>query len=235
MRLLALGDIHGCTLAFDTLLELVRLSNDDQLVTLGDYVDRGPDSKGIIERLLGLHRKGQLVPLRGNHDQMMLDVYKGELDQKVWESCGGSTTLASYPGHALTWVDNVPKDHWHFLEEVCVDWYETDSHFFVHANVDPGLPLEDQPLFMLHWEKLFESTPHMSGKIMVCGHTPQKDGKPLNLGHAICLDTWVYAPAGWLTCQELETGKYWQANQLGEKRTGTLEAPVRIDMEEASE
>ncbi len=185
MRLLAIGDTHGCTTAFDTLIQAVRLKPDDRLITLGDYVDRGPDSKGMIERLVVLHEKGQLIPLRGNHDFMMMEARSGFLQQEEWERCGGDATLASYAGMAEEWFDNVPQQHWRFLEETCVDWYETDTHIFVHANVDPDLPLADQPLFMLHWEKLYESRPHVSGKIMVCGHTPQKDGKPFNLGHAV--------------------------------------------------
>jgi serine/threonine protein phosphatase 1 len=234
MRLLALGDSHGCTIAFDKLMQMVRLQPDDHLVSLGDYVDRGPDSKGMIDRLLAIHGRGQLVALRGNHDQMMLEACKGYLEKREWELCGGTTTLASYDGNAGNWIENIPKEHWSFIEEVCIDWYETDSHFFVHANVDPALPLSDQPLYMLHWEKLLESKPHVSGKIMICGHTPQKDGKPLNLGHAICIDTWVYG-AGWLTCLDVESGRYWQANQQGEGRTGKLEAPVSIELEDANE
>jgi serine/threonine protein phosphatase 1 len=229
MRLLAIGDTHGCTTAFDRLMEAVHVKRDDRIVTLGDYVDRGPDSRGMIDRLLHLQATGQLIPLRGNHDFMMVDACQGFLEKQEWIRCGGDTTLESYSGPAEEWFDNVPTEHWEFLQETCRDWYETETHFFVHANVDPDLPLEDQPLYMLHWEKLREAMPHMSGKIMVCGHTPQKDGRPLNLGHAICIDTWVYG-AGWLTCLEVETGRYWQANQQSDLRTGKLEPPVQIEM-----
>jgi len=230
MRLLAMGDIHGCTIAFDRLIEAVHLKAGDQLVTLGDYVDRGPDSKGIIERLLKIHATGLLIPLRGNHDYMMLEACNGFMQQMDWIACGGDTTLESYPGPGEEWFENVPASHWEFLQETCRDWYETETHFFVHANANPELPLDEQPLYMLHWEKLIEARPHVSGKIMVCGHTPQKDGRPLNLGHTVCIDTWVYG-AGWLTCLEVETGRYWQANQQRDLRTGVLEPPAMIDME----
>ena len=139
-----------------------------------------------------------------------------------WLCCGGRETLASYgsPGQPGT-LDDVPDEHWDFLEGLH-DWYETDTHFFVHANVYPDMPLEEQPTFMLHWEKLYGAQPHESGKIMVCGHTSQRSGKPLNLGYAVCIDTWVYGQ-GWLTCLDVENGLYWQANQQGESRMANLD------------
>jgi serine/threonine protein phosphatase 1 len=75
---------------------------------------------------------------------------------------------------------------------------------------------------MLLWEKFGDPPPHISGKTMICGHTPQKSGRPKSVGHAVCLDTWVYGD-GWLTCLDVERGNYWQANQRGEVREGWLE------------
>ena len=175
MRLLAIGDIHGCSRAFETLLALVQPRPEDLIVTLGDYVDRGPDSKGVLERLLALHRTGQLVALRGNHDQMMLDARRGNEEKVDWLACGGRTTLASYStsGDAGR-LDEVPVRHWEFLDALCVDWYETATHFFVHANAYADLTLAEQPDYMLFWEPLEEARPHRSGKIMVCGHTRQQ-------------------------------------------------------------
>jgi serine/threonine protein phosphatase 1 len=72
MRTLAIGDIHGCLRAFDLLLELVQPEPKDLLVTLGDYVDRGPDSKGVLDRLIDLKTRCRHIPLIGNHDLMML-------------------------------------------------------------------------------------------------------------------------------------------------------------------
>ncbi|MCE9532075.1 MAG: metallophosphoesterase, partial [Planctomycetes bacterium] len=71
MRLLAIGDIHGCRTALDHLLELVQLLPGEMVITLGDYVDRGPDTKGVLDRLIDLHLAGQLIALRGNHEVMM--------------------------------------------------------------------------------------------------------------------------------------------------------------------
>ena len=223
MRILAIGDIHGCSTAFDTLLCAVKPQPSDQIITLGDYVDRGPNSKGILNRLMALHKTGQLVALRGNHELMMLAARFHRRDESVWRCRGGKETLVSYSkSNRAGKLKDVPDRHWHFIENVCVDWYETDTHFFVHANVHPAVPLAEQPAKMLFWEKFGNPTPHFSGKTMVCGHTSQKSGLPLNRGHAICIDTRVYSK-GWLTCLDVTSGKLWQANQAGRVRTAWIE------------
>ncbi|MBY0524770.1 MAG: serine/threonine protein phosphatase [Gemmataceae bacterium] len=223
-RILAIGDIHGCTRAFDTLLAAVAPTPDDLIVTLGDYVDRGPDSRGAIDRVLALKKSHRLVAIRGNHDLMMMEARHSDDARREWVRCGGGAALASYaqPGDVGTLAD-VPADHWHFFDRELVDWYEIDTHFFVHGTVYADEPLTDQPTYMLHWEQCLRSQrPHVSGKIMVCGHTSQKSGVPLNLGHAVCIDTWVYA-TGWLTCLEVKSERVWQANQAGELRTARLD------------
>jgi len=226
MRLLAIGDIHGCATALETLLGFVRPVPGDQMVTLGDYVDRGPDSKGVLDRLIALHVAGQLVPLRGNHEVMMLGAIEGGWDDlRFWLTCGGVETLESYvqPGGAPS-PEHVPATHWHFLKHTCIDWYETGKCLFVHANLDPELPLHVQPPAQLHWECISPQwhRPHVSGKKMICGHTEQRSGLPLNLGSAVCIDTWAYGD-GWLTCLDVNSSEYWQANELGETRQGRLE------------
>ena len=118
----------------------------------------------------------------------------------------------------------MPDEHWHFLEKVCIDWHETDTHVFVHGNVCPTLPMEEQLNLMLRWGAFDKtrSVPHCSGKVVVCGHTQQRSGLPLNLGHAVCIDTWAYG-AGWLTCLDVTTERVCQANQAGRVRTLWLE------------
>jgi serine/threonine protein phosphatase 1 len=116
----------------------------------------------------------------------------------------------------------VPDAHWRFLENGTRGWFETDSHFFVHANVYSDCPLDEQPDFMLYWEPFNDPPPHQSGKIMVCGHTSQTSGLPRGVGHAVCIDTWACGK-GWLTCLDAQSGKYWQANERGEKRSAWLE------------
>jgi serine/threonine protein phosphatase 1 len=223
MRTLVIGDIHGCSTALDALLEVVKPQADDRLIALGDYVDRGPDSCGVLERMILLFEAGRLIALRGNHDQMMVQA-RDHHERRMWLACGGRQTLESYghwPGDEE--YDRVPDRHWQFLEKDCCDWYETDTHIFVHASVYPDLPLEEQPTYMLLWEKLDGPVLHDSGKVVVCGHTRQATGVPLDLGSTICIDTGVYDSEGWLTCLHVEKGRYWQANQRGQTRTGYLE------------
>jgi len=223
MRILAIGDIHGCSIAFDTLIAAVRPQPNDKIITLGDYIDRGPDSKGVINRLIALHETGRLTALRGNHELMMLQVRDRYRKKSQWRDSGGDATLASYAKSGKVGkLADVPEEHWDFIENVCVDWCETERHFFVHANAYPDLPLADQPDYMLFWEKFGNPIPHLSGKIMVCGHTSQKSGVPLNLGHAICIDTRVYGK-GWLTCLDVTSGRVWQANQAGDVRTAWID------------
>ncbi|MCI0381014.1 MAG: serine/threonine protein phosphatase [Gemmataceae bacterium] len=223
MRHLAVGDIHGCYKALSTLAAFVPFQPEDTLVTLGDYVNRGPDSCAVLDWLIAWKRRGILVPLRGNHELMMLQARESDDAFLRWQEYGGKATLASYSpfGDGGRLVD-VPHAHWQFLEDETRPWYEIDTHFFVHANAYPDYALAEQPSFILYWESFNDPPPHESGKIMICGHTSQKSGKPRNIGHAVCIDTWACGK-GWLTCLDVGSGKYWQANERGETRVGWLE------------
>jgi serine/threonine protein phosphatase 1 len=222
-RILAIGDIHGCAFALETLLRAVLPTRDELIVTLGDYVDRGPDSAGVLNRLVSLATTHRLVALRGNHEQMMLAARDGGGgDLALWHACGGDATLMSYcPFDDRGTLADVPDAHWEFLDRRCVDWYETDSHFFVHGGVVPHLPLARQSPVVLRWQTFDNPQPHACGKVMVCGHTPQRDGLPTDLGHAVCIDTNAH-DGGWLTCLDVTGGEYWQANERGETRGGVL-------------
>jgi len=222
VRHLAIGDIHGCFKALTTLAAFVPFDPKDVLITLGDYVNRGPDSCAVLDWLIAYERRGTLVALRGNHEIMMLKAREDQAALKEFIKNGGDATLASYspfgdPGRLV----DVPDSHWQFLEGTR-PYFETASHFFVHANAYPDYPLDEQPDYMLYWERFDEPGPHESGKVMVCGHTSQKSGKPRNLGHAVCIDTWAYGQ-GWLTCLDVGSGRYWQANQRGATRCNMLD------------
>jgi serine/threonine protein phosphatase 1 len=228
MRTLAIGDIHGCARAFDALLAAVKPAAADLLVTLGDYVDRGPDSRGVLDRLVALYATGRLVPLRGNHDLMMLHAREWGVAGPAWLACGGRATLASYGGTGFRAADlrRVPPGHWDFLENACVNWYETATHVFVHASLYAELPLGDQPESVLLWEKLAGPVAHVSGKVVVCGHTRQSSGVPVSWGRTVCIDTGAYGEDGWLTCLDVDAGCYWQANDSGQLRAGWVEEQV---------
>ncbi len=220
MRTLAIGDIHGASAALDALLAAVRPKAADRLVFLGDYVDRGPDSAGVLRRLLDIR---ETVPnsvfLRGNHELMMMNARHDRGERKNWLSVGGVQCLQSYGTPAR--FDDIPADHWFFLDRECVSSFETDTHMFVHANLDGELPLDEQTESMLFWEFLTGPVRHYSGKTVICGHTSQRSGEILDLGDTICIDTFAHG-SGWLTGLDVRTGEYWQANQRGDVRTGQL-------------
>ncbi len=218
-RHLAIGDIHGCANALNALLESIALNSDDVLVTLGDYVDRGPDSRAVLDLLISLREKQALVPLRGNHEIMMLDAREKKSWFGPWLQYGGDATLRSYAGFAGNSgsFDDVPVEHIDFLQSSLLSHYESETHFFVHANAAAKVPIENQTAAALYWQKYKDPDPHCSGKIMVCGHTAQRDGIPRTNGHSICIDTWAYG-GGWLSCLDVESGKVYQANEAGAVR-----------------
>src|SRR5262245_8768433 len=124
MRILAIGDIHGCLRAFEALLGAVDPRRDDLVITLGDYVDRGPDSNGILDRMLALGARCRCVTLKGNHDLMMLAAREGLQHFNEWLKFGGKQTLASYHVNedCETFANAIPARHWRFLEE-CVPYH----------------------------------------------------------------------------------------------------------------
>ena len=106
-RTIAVGDIHGCSAALDALLDAVRPRPEDTIVTLGDYIDRGPDTWGVIGRLIDLGGRCHLVPILGNHDQMLLEARSG-LHPTTWLGMGGIATLDSYgPGRDMGLIPRV--------------------------------------------------------------------------------------------------------------------------------
>ena len=213
-RTIAIGDIHGCSRALRAILDAIAPQNTDTVVTLGDYVDRGPDSQSVVSQLLALQSLCQLVPLLGNHEIMLLSVLRGELDSFIWQRYGGLETIASYDGD-LTTID---EEHLAFFQG-CRHYHETERHLFMHANYVAELDLAEQPDQVLFWTHVSSVLPprHRSGKTAIVGHTPQMEGEILDLGHLICIDTCCFA-GGWLTALDVDTGQIWQADRLGRLR-----------------
>lgn len=218
MRLFAVGDIHGCGTALETLLAALSLQEGDKLIGLGDYVNKGPETMDAVEQLIQLYDRGILVPLLGNHELQWKLAHQLWLPEHQQQELIDRQTLNSYApwGREGTLAD-IPERHWRFIEEACLAWLTTDNYVFVHANLDEQKPLFDQPSSALFWDKFNHPQPHCSGKTMVCGHTPQRDGIPINLGHAICLDT-AACEGQWLSCLDINSGEVWQANQRRQLR-----------------
>jgi serine/threonine protein phosphatase 1 len=220
-RTLAVGDIHGCNTALTALLNAVGPTSTDLFVFLGDYIDRGPESRQVIESLLDLKKICAPVYLRGNHEAMILEAREDSLKDQLWQSYGGLDALFSYgANYRPDWVEIIPFDHWAFFEGTR-KFFETDSTIFVHACLDPDLDMEAQPERLLYWESFDRLRPHKSGKKIICGHSPQRSGRIKDVGFAACIDTGV-ATGGWLSCLEINSRKYWQANEKGDTRDGVL-------------
>jgi serine/threonine protein phosphatase 1 len=211
-RTIAIGDIHGHPRGLAGLLRQVGPSPSDTLVFLGDYVSRGPDSRGVLQAVMDLRRHCQVVALLGNHEEMLLDARREPESLVLYVAVGGDaglvTSLAGQVDRSLS------GEHWAFLEglRLC---HETDTHFFVHANYAPNRHLGDQDRQTALWLPLDLSPgPHFSGKTVVVGHTPQIDGRVLNLGHLVCIDTGC-GFGGSLTAYDVESGQVWQVEEDG--------------------
>lgn len=213
-RTIAIGDIHGCSKALRALLDVVRPQRDDTLVLLGDYVDRGPDSRGVVEELLQVRQSCRLVPLRGNHELMLLAARVLPVPPAPWLACGGHATLQSYGGR----LSGIPDAHLDFLCSLR-SHYETPTAIFAHAGYAPDRDMDDQSSQALYWNHLSATPPepHHSGKTVFVGHTPQGSGEPLDLGHLVCIDTYCFG-GRWLTAVDVDSRQSWQANHEGRLR-----------------
>ena len=219
MRTLVIGDIHGCINSLKTLIQTVAPKPEDKFIFLGDYVDRGPDSKGVIDFLLQLQTQHECVFLTGNHEEKFILSRVYDFEINAWlEDWDAQATLDSYGSND---IEAVPEEHWEFLRR-CQGFLEYPEHIFVHACLEPDLPLlQQQPYTLIH-KKLKNPQPHISGKTVICGHTAQKNHLPLYENNTICIDTDA-GRDGWLTCLELETYHYWQANEHEDVREGKLD------------
>lgn len=223
MATYAIGDIHGCLNALEHLVDRLALSDGDTLVLLGDYVDRGPHSCGVIDWALDYSGPAELVTLRGNHEVMMLDARENVDRFFSWQHFGGEETLLSYGWDGGSdWIHCVPDTHWEFLENA-TPYFAEDNFILVHASVKRKVPLDEQDDRALYWKKLTRPKAYSREHLVVCGHTTQYDGEIADFGHTILIDTYAYGD-GWLTCLNVDTLAYWQASELGETRSGELPA-----------
>ncbi len=174
-RILAISDIHGELELFNELLEKVNYNpSRDQLILLGDYIDRGPDSKGVLNRVMELKDNGAIV-LRGNHDEMMVNSVDGVLGAKErWERNKGLATLQGYDSTLNIMTNPRTKEfttHVNFIRSLDY-YYETDNYIFVHAGVEPGVSMTSADTHKLVWirEEFYEK--YTGAKTIIFGHTP---------------------------------------------------------------
>lgn len=188
-RTCIIGDIHGCSTSLVNLLTAVE-RQADTIVFLGDYIDRGPDSKKVIDSILELKQQYSVITLLGNHEYMLRN-YLAENDNGLFLQFGGQETLASYglppdaPPAALKAA--IPKKHLGFLYDLSLLW-ENKHAFYVHAGLQPGVHSSRQSRNWCLWARdAFIRSPHDFGKPVIFGHTVFQE--PLVQKNKIGIDT----------------------------------------------
>jgi serine/threonine protein phosphatase 1 len=215
-RLYVIGDIHGRPDLLDRMAAAIKRdlgphpSDASLTVTLGDYVDRGPDSRGVIERLMRNPFSMPYVALRGNHEQLLISFLKNPSVGQGWRELGGLETLHSYgiavaslrmgnnfENAAQAFRKAIPDSHVKFLSSLN-NSLTVGNYFLCHAGVKPGVPLDrQQPEDLLWIRESFLTSKKNFGKIVVHGHTPCEQVE--ELPNRINIDTGAYA-TGRLTC-----------------------------------
>jgi serine/threonine protein phosphatase 1 len=187
----AVGDIHGSLGKLTRLIAACRQHADGRemiVVFLGDYIDRGPDSAGVVRFILGLQADlpGRVITLMGNHEAMALGVFDGALPVSVWLFNGGAATLESYRAKD---VRDLPRAHLDWMRALRLT-YDDGRRFFVHAGVDPDKALQAQDAAALLWiREPFLQVERDYGRLIVHGHTPVATDKPELHANRLNLDT----------------------------------------------
>jgi serine/threonine protein phosphatase 1 len=219
-RIYAVGDIHGCAVLLADILN--RIDNDVAYrpaarvlqVFLGDYIDRGPDSREVIDLLIARQRKGNVVFLKGNHEDCAIRFLSDPETLPQWKNIGGLNTVASYGVTAADYRaaasrraiadalrSSMPVTHLSFLHKLALS-FTCGDFFFAHAGVRPGIALDQQSPDDLLWIRDdFLCHEESFGKVVVHGHTPSHE--PVIRPNRINIDTGAYA-TGRLTCLVLE-------------------------------
>ena len=230
-RVIAIGDLHGHHGPLQRMLQKIDLRSGDFIIFIGDYIDRGPDSKELVQELIELRFAHPHVAfLRGNHEDMLIGSlgYSAVVsDMSTWLYNGGSQTLHSYGlsrdelNHIVSLWDEserraalrkvFPKEHINFFLDLEL-YVETEHHFFCHAGVDPAVSIEEgkQSPHNLLWmrEHLYADEPCWE-KTLVCGHTPLRDIRISE--KLICIDTGLHY-YGTLSAIDVKSKEVFQVN-----------------------
>ncbi|WKD51038.1 serine/threonine protein phosphatase [Microbulbifer spongiae] len=214
-RLIAIGDIHGCYSHLTCLIDQIQPTEHDLLVFLGDYIDRGPDSRAVIDYCFSLKDRYPCVFIKGNHEEMLLASLEDEAYFNYWMQYGGDKTLESYGLPLKTSsVTQIPDEHIEFMAQ-CLDYYETDDFIFSHAQPNPEKSMDQQTAEELRWEHREIETLHCTTKPVIYGHTTQRNSQVRALSSGWGIDTYAHG-GGWLTALVLPQGEVIQVNQFSE-------------------
>jgi serine/threonine protein phosphatase 1 len=178
MKTYVMSDIHGCYNTFDDMLNKIGFNKDDELILLGDYIDRGPGSIKILDRLIDLKQNNyNLICLTGNHEQMMINACNDNMPAKLWTNNGGDAVLNELN---VKDVNDVPNEYIHFLTFLPY-YHETNDFIFAHAglNMSKPDPLRDKEslIWIRSWENSDKLQDYLQGKRVIHGHTPTERSK----------------------------------------------------------
>ena len=204
-RIYAIGDVHGRLDLLERAVEAIDAHVGDapfRVIFLGDYVDRGPDSRGVIDLLMELQKRWPVVCLKGNHEELMLQAINEPTGGRLtrWLEYGGDHTLASYGlDENSDLADGIPREHLRWMSGL--PRTTGDGHrIYVHAGLAPGTPIHRQKEQTFLWirERFLEARPGDFEAHIVHGHTPVWEGKPNPaepelLEHRTNLDTGAFA------------------------------------------
>jgi serine/threonine protein phosphatase 1 len=213
-RLFALGDIHGCADELTSILSAIAPARGDTVVFVGDYVDRGPSARDVIDVLLEYRRsEAEYVFLKGNHEDMLLSFLglPGHYGESFLFN-GGAPTLESYGvSEEEPVLELIPPEHVDFLRTLATS-YLHPPYLFVHAGISPLRQLEEQSVEDMLWiRQEFIFNPHQLGETVVFGHTPMR-AVMVDLPYKLGIDTGlVYG--GKLSCVEFNEGVLYQVGR----------------------
>ena len=181
-RYIAITDIHGELEKLESLLSKIDTRPDDIFVFLGDYIDRGPDSKGVVERVIAQSEFNKCIYLIGSHEYALLHAKQDEYYNYLFWNYGGPATVKSYGGR----FENILETHGDFYKNLKF-YHLTDDYLFVHAGINPRYSLEEQDeTDLVYIRSAFYNSKHNLKQKVIFGHT--EFDSPLIQDDKICID-----------------------------------------------
>lgn len=224
-RVIAIGDIHGKFSKLQSLLKKIAVSDEDLIIMLGDYVDRGDSVAEVLEWIMDHKDKDNYIFLRGNHEQMMLDTFYGRMNKLTWFFNGGRTTisgLSKLKSKDDTFIERMLE----FVESLPLYYSMTignRNYVFVHAGIDSQIPLEEQDEDFLLWvrERFFDN--YNGDDVVISGHSPVQafpkfgvadNPRPIKLPdkNIVLVDTGSFMWNGKISAVDILSGRYWQSS-----------------------